>query len=166
VNDLSSERDQAIYRQWLLEAMEGEAEAYHFYMDMAHRWHDPATRKVFQRMAEEEIDPCALLAYYQADPSLPARFTDAPLAPRQKDERALSLYESQSPLDLLTLALKKSCQAGELYQNMAHACLDGEFQDFCLQLALMKTGHTRILQDLLRPHSSCQAPLPPLLEVG
>ena len=152
MNQPPSVPHQTIGRQLLSRVMENEAQAYHFYMDMAHRSADPATAKVFQEMAEQELGPCDVLAFYQSNPSLQVKFSDLSLAQDQADEAMAPPWEATSSVKMVTMALKKCRQAGKFYQRVAQACTDAEFRDFYNHLARMKRYQRRVLHNMVQQY--------------
>jgi len=130
------------YQQALEFAIGKEAEAYHFYMAMADRVEDPKMRKVFENLAEEELEHKAKLELEVMKLGLTVATELKP--GRSGDGYILSDREGLLDMeykDMLQLAIAKEDAAFRIYVNMAGNAADEESREMLLSLAQEEVRH-------------------------
>ena len=119
-----------------------EVEAHYFYMAMADRVEDPKMRKVFENLAEEELE-------HKAKLELEAMKLGRTVATEQKPGRSSDEYilsDSEELLDIdykdmLLLAIAKEDAAFTLYVNMAGNAANEESREMLLAIAQEEVRH-------------------------
>ncbi len=134
---------------------ENEARLYHLFMDLAHYWHLPASRKVFQKMAEEELGPCDILTFYQTDPAICERFSMLPAELVSQMPHIQLRYDADDPVDWLNLLIAKIKQMAQFYIKIAILCADQELKEFHERLALLKERQIFLLHVIRNRLLSC-----------
>ena len=130
-----------------LQAMEfaigKEVEAHYFYMAMADRVDNPKMRKVFENLAEEELEHKAKL---ELEVMKLGRTVATELKPGRSgdgyilSDRGAGLLDMEYK-DMLQLAIAKEDAAFRIYVNMAEKAADEESREVLLSLAQQEVGH-------------------------
>lgn len=123
-------------------AIAKEVEAYHFYLALADRVEDPKMRKVFEGLADEEVEHKAKLELEVmklgrtvATEQTPGRSSDEYILA----DRALLL--DMDYRDMLLLAMEKEDAAFRIYVTLAGSVSDEESREMLLALAQEEVKH-------------------------
>ena len=137
------------YKEILKMAVGNEVEAYEFYRDAAAKMKDPAMKKTFQELADEESGHKVLLEGYLSNEMKDMKFSD------EKDYKVAETVEAPQALstdmafkDAIALAMKKEQEAMEMYQHFADASEEAKQKETFLELAKMEKGHKVRLEDI------------------
>ena len=137
------------YKEILKMAVGNEVEAYEFYRDAATKMKDPAMKKIFQGLADEESGHKVLLESYLSNEKKDMKFKD------EKDYKVAEAVEAPQTLstdmafkDAIALAMKKEQEAMEMYQQFADASEGAKQKETFLELAKMEKGHKVRLEDI------------------
>ena len=136
------------YKEILKTAIQNEVEAFEFYRDAAMKMKDPAMKRSFQELADEEAGHKELLEGYLTNDMKEMKFTD------EKDYKVAETVETQvlsidmAFKDAIALAMKKEQEAMEMYQNFADASEEAKQKETFLELAKMEKGHKARLEDI------------------
>ena len=130
------------YKEILKMAVGNEVEAYEFYKDAAAKIKDPAMKKTFQELADEEAGHKVLLEGYLSNEMKDMTFSD------EKDYKVAETVEAPQTLsadmafkDAIALAMKKEQEAMEMYQQFADASEEAKQKETFLELVKMEKGH-------------------------
>ena len=130
------------YKEILKMAVGNEVEAYEFYRDAAAKMKDPAMKKTFMELADEESGHKVLLEGYLSNEMKDMKFSD------EKDYKVAETVEAPQTLstdmafkDAIALAMKKEQEAMEMYQQFADASEEAKQKETFLELAKMEKGH-------------------------
>jgi rubrerythrin len=130
------------YKEILKMAVGNEVEAYEFYRDAAAKMKDPAMKKTFMELADEESGHKVLLEGYLSNEMKDMKFSD------EKDYKVAETVEAPQTLstdmafkDAIALAMKKEQEAMEMYQQFADASEGAKQKETFLELAKMEKGH-------------------------
>lgn len=123
-------------------AVGNEVEAYEFYRDAAAKMKDPAMKKTFMELADEESGHKVLLEGFLSNEMKDMKFSD------EKDYKVAETVEAPQTLstdmafkDAIALAMKKEQEAMEMYQQFADASEGAKQKETFLELAKMEKGH-------------------------
>ena len=137
------------YKEILKMAVGNEVEAYEFYRDAAAKMKDPAMKKTFMELADEESGHKVLLEGYLSNEMKDMKFSD------EKDYKVAETVEAPQALstdmafkDAIALAMKKEQEAMEMYQLFADASEEAKQKETFLELAKMEKGHKVRLEDI------------------
>jgi len=137
------------YKEILKMAVGNEVEAYEFYRDAAAKMKDPAMKKTFQELADEESGHKVLLEGYLSNEMKDMKFSD------EKDYKVAETVEAPQTLstdmafkDAIALAMKKEQEAMEMYQQFADASEGAKQKETFLELAKMEKGHKVRLESI------------------
>lgn len=137
------------YKEILKMAVGNEVEAYEFYRDAAAKMKDPAMKKTFMELADEESGHKVLLEGYLNNEMKDMKFSD------EKDYKVAETVEAPQTLstdmafkDAIALAMKKEQEAMEMYQQFADASEGAKQKETFLELAKMERGHKVRLEDI------------------
>ena len=130
------------YKEILQMAVGNEVEAYEFYRDAAAKMKDPAMKKTFQELADEESGHKVLLEGYLSNEMKDMKFKE------EKDYKVAETVEAPKTLstdmafkDAIALSMKKEQEAMEMYQQFADASEEAKQKETFLELAKMEKGH-------------------------
>ena len=130
------------YKEILKMAVGNEVEAFEFYRDAAAKMKDPAMKKTFQELADEESGHKVLLEGFLSNEMKDMKFSD------EKDYKVAETVEAPQVLstdmafkDAIALAMKKEQEAMEMYQQFADASEEAKQKETFLELAKMEKGH-------------------------
>ena len=130
------------YKEILKMAVGNEVEAYEFYRDAAAKMKDPAMKKTFMELADEESGHKVLLEGYLSNEMKDMKFSE------EKDYKVAETVEAPQALstdmafkDAIALAMKKEQEAMEMYQQFADASEGAKQKETFLELAKMEKGH-------------------------
>jgi rubrerythrin len=130
------------YKEILKMAVGNEVEAYEFYRDAAAKMKDPAMKKTFQELADEESGHKVLLEGYLSNEMKDMKFSE------EKDYKVAETVEAPQALstdmafkDAIALAMKKEQEAMEMYRLFADASEEAKQKETFLELAKMEKGH-------------------------
>ena len=130
------------YKEILKMAVGNEVEAYEFYRDAAAKMKDPAMKKTFMELADEESGHKVLLEGYLNNEMKDMKFSE------EKDYKVAETVEAPQTLstdmafkDAIALAMKKEQEAMEMYQQFADASEGAKQKETFLELAKMEKGH-------------------------
>ncbi len=130
------------YKEILKMAVGNEVEAYEFYRDAAAKMKDPAMKKTFMELADEESGHKVLLEGYLNNEMKDMKFSD------EKDYKVAETVEAPQTLstdmafkDAIALAMKKEQEAIKMYQQFADASEGAKQKETFLELAKMEKGH-------------------------
>jgi len=130
------------YKEILKMAVGNEVEAYEFYRDAAAKMKDPAMKKTFMELADEESGHKVLLEGFLSNEMKDMKFSD------EKDYKVAETVEAPQTLstdmafkDAIALAMKKEQEAMEMYQQFADASEGAKQKETFLELAKMEKGH-------------------------
>lgn len=130
------------YKEILQMAVGNEVEAYEFYRDAAAKMKDPAMKKTFQELADEESGHKVLLEGFLSNEMKDMKFIN------EKDYKVAETVEAPQTLstdmafkDAIALAMKKEQEAMEMYQQFADASEGAKQKETFLELAKMEKGH-------------------------
>ena len=130
------------YKEILKMAVGNEIEAFEFYRDAAAKMKDPAMKKTFQELADEESGHKVLLEGFLSNEMKDMKFSD------EKDYKVAETVEAPQALstdmafkDAIALAMKKEQEAMEMYQQFADASDEAKQKETFLELAKMEKGH-------------------------
>lgn len=130
------------YKEILKMAVGNEVEAYEFYRDAAAKMKDPAMKKTFMELADEESGHKVLLEGYLSNEMKDMKFSD------EKDYKVAETVEAPQALstdmafkDAIALAMKKEQEAMEMYELFADASEEAKQKETFLELAKMEKGH-------------------------
>lgn len=135
------------YKDVIKFAMANEVEAQKFYASAAEKLSNPALKKMFLQLSEEEKRHREILKEIYVSQTIGNYFnaaTDYKLA-ETMDEPELSL--DMKPADAFALAMKKEEEAMQQYTALADDCPDAEKKKVFLDLAAMERGHKRKMED-------------------
>ncbi len=137
------------YKEILQMAVGNEVEAYEFYRDAAAKMKDPAMKKTFQELADEESGHKALLEGYLSNEMKDMKFNE------ESDYKVAETVEAPQTLstdmafkDAIALAMKKEQEAMEMYQQFAEASEGAKQRETFLELVKMEKGHKAKLEDI------------------
>ena len=137
------------YKEILKMAVGNEVEAYEFYRDAAAKMKDPAMKKTFMELADEESGHKVLLEGYLSNEMKDMKFSD------EKDYKVAETVEAPQALstdmafkDAIALAMKKEQEAMEMYQQFADASEGAKQKTTFLELVKMEKGHKVRLEDI------------------
>ncbi len=137
------------YKEILKMAVENEVEAYEFYRDAAAKMKDPAMKKTFLELADEESGHKTLLEGYLSNEMKEMKFND------ETDYKVAETVEAPQTLstdmafkDAIALAMKKEQEAMEMYQQFADASAEAKQRETFLELAKMEKGHKVRLEEI------------------
>ena len=137
------------YKEILKMAVGNEVEAYEFYRDAAAKMKDPAMKKTFMELADEESGHKVLLEGFLSNEMKDMKFSD------EKDYKVAETVEAPQTLstdmafkDAIALAMKKEQEAMEMYQQFADASEGAKQKETFLELAKMERGHKVRLEDI------------------
>ncbi len=137
------------YKEILQMAVGNEVEAYEFYRDAAAKMKDPAMKKTFQELADEESGHKALLEGYLSNEMKDIKFNE------ESDYKVAETVEAPQTLstdmafkDAIALAMKKEQEAMEMYQQFAEASEGAKQRETFLELVKMEKGHKAKLEDI------------------
>ena len=139
--------DQLQFEKLISLAIKREIEAHEFYRDVATRVTETAVKKIFENLAQQEMQHHDLLQKYRQDPSLAIRFKapeDLKVA-ESVNEPALSI--DMKPADAIALAMKKELQAVEFYRNLADLFDEPDVRETYLNLSNMEMAHKVTLEN-------------------
>lgn len=142
-------------RNLLAQIFENEDTLYHLFMDLAHYWHLPASRKVFHKMAEEELGPCDVLLFYQSDPVICERMSSLPTELAWQIPHLELSYDTDDPVDWLNLLISQIKRMSYLYKNISILGTDQELKEFYKQLVLVKDRQISLLCSIRNRLLSC-----------
>ena len=130
------------YKEILKMAVGNEVEAYEFYRDAAAKMKDPAMKKTFMELADEESGHKVLLEGFLNNEMKDMKFSE------EKDYKVAETVEAPQALstdmafkDAIALAMKKEQEAMEMYQQFADASEGAKQKETFLELAKMEKGH-------------------------
>lgn len=130
------------YKEILKMAVGNEVESFEFYRDAAAKMKDPAMKKTFQELADEESGHKVLLEGFLSNEMKDMKFSD------EKDYKVAETVEAPQTLstdmafkDAIALAMKKEQEAMEMYQQFADASEGAKQKETFLELAKMEKGH-------------------------
>ena len=130
------------YKEILKMAVGNEVESFEFYRDAAAKMKDPAMKKTFQELADEESGHKVLLEGFLSNEMKDMKFSD------EKDYKVAETVEAPQTLstdmafkDAIALAMKKEQEAMEMYQQFADASDEAKQKETFLELAKMEKGH-------------------------
>ena len=130
------------YKEILKMAVGNEVESFEFYRDAAAKMKDPAMKKTFQELADEESGHKVLLEGFLSNEMKDMKFSD------EKDYKVAETVEAPQTLstdmafkDAIALAMKKEQEAMEMYQQFADASEEAKQKETFLELAKMEKGH-------------------------
>lgn len=137
------------YKEILKMAVGNEVEAFEFYRDAAAKMKDPAMKKTFQELADEESGHKVLLEGFLSNEMKDMKFSD------EKDYKVAETVEAPQTLstdmafkDAIALAMKKEQEAMEMYQQFADASEGAKQKETFLELAKMEKGHKVRLEEI------------------
>ncbi len=137
------------YKEILKMAIGNEVEAFEFYRDAAAKMKDPAMKKTFQELADEESGHKALLEGYLSNEMKDMKFNE------EKDYKVAETVDAPQTLstdmafkDAIALAMKKEQEAMEMYQMFADASEEPKQKTTFLELVKMEKGHKVRLEDI------------------
>lgn len=137
------------YKEILNMAVANEVEAYEFYRDAAVKMKDPAMKKTFEELADEEAGHKALLEGYLCNEMKEMKFIE------EKDYKVAETVESTEVLstdmafkDAVVLAMKKEQEAMEMYRRFADASEEAKQKETFLELVKMEQGHKARLEEI------------------
>jgi len=142
-------------RNLLPKILENEAKFYHLFMDLAHHWQLPASRKVFQKMAEAELGPYDVLTFYLSDPVICERMSRLPAELAWQIPHLELSYDTDDPVDWLNLLISQIKRMSYLYKNISILGTDQELKEFYEQLVLMKDRQVSWLHMIRNRLLSC-----------
>ena len=130
------------YKEILKMAVGNEVEAYEFYRDAAAKMKDPAMKKTFMELADEESGHKVLLEGFLSNEMKDMKFSE------EKDYKVAETVEAPQALstdmafkDAIALAMNKEQEAMEMYQQFADASEGAKQKETFLELAKMEKGH-------------------------
>ena len=130
-------------------AVANEVEAYEFYSDAAVKMKDPAMKKTFQELADEESGHKVLLEGYLSNEMKDMKFIE------EKDYKVAETVEATEVLstdmafkDAVVLAMKKEQEAMEMYRQFADASEGAKQKETFLELVKMEQGHKARLEEI------------------
>ena len=135
------------YKDVIKFAMANEVEAQKFYADAAETLSNPALKKMFLQLSEEEKRHREILKDIYVSNAIGDYFneeTDYKVS-ETVDEPELSM--DMKPADAFALAMKKEEEAMRQYTALADDCPDAEKKKVFLDLAAMERGHKRKMED-------------------
>ncbi len=139
----------------LSQVFKNEAKLYHLFMDLANHWNLPASRQVFQEMAEEELGPCDILTYYKTDPAICERFPVLPAEHVLQMPQIPLQYDADDPVDWLNRLISKIKRISQFYKKISKLCGDQELKEFHEQMVLLKDRHSTLLYTIRNRFLSC-----------
>jgi rubrerythrin len=135
------------YKDVIKFAMANEVEAQKFYADAAETLSNPALKKMFRQLSEEEKRHREILKEIYVSNTIGDYFneeTDYKVS-ETVDEPELSM--DMKPADAFALAMKKEEEAMVQYTALADDCPDAEKKKVFLDLAAMERGHKRKMEE-------------------
>ncbi len=136
------------YRKIISNAIDKEVESYTFYRSTADKVKDPALKKLFGELAEEEKTHREVLQAFLTKDVKMLHF-DASYNYRVVDDSATpKLNPDMKPVDGLVLAIKKELAAMQMYTQLAKGSANPEQRMVFEQLANMERGHKARLEDI------------------
>jgi rubrerythrin len=129
-------------------AIDREVEAYTFYRTVSDKVKDPALKKLFTELADEEKQHREFLQGMLSKDISKMHF-DA-----KKDYKVANalpgpaLSADMKPLDGIVVSIKKELEAMQMYTQLASLSTDTEQKLLFSQLANMESGHKARLEDL------------------
>ena len=135
------------YKDVIKFAMANEVEAQKFYADAAETLSNPALKKMFLQLSEEEKRHREILKDIYVSNAIGDYFNEEAdyKVSETVDEPELSM--DMKPADAFALAMKKEEEAMRQYTTLADDCPDAEKKKVFLDLAAMERGHKRKMED-------------------
>ena len=133
--------DQKTYQQILKDAIQGEIEAYKFYLAVAEKTENSFLEELFLAFSQEEKKHRQILENLRDSPSKTIIFTKVPDFHVAETIETPELTLEMRPQDAIALAMKKEQAAMEHYTQLADACTDPDQKKVFLELAAMERGH-------------------------
>ncbi len=133
--------DQKTYQQILADAIQGEIEAYQFYLSVAEKTRNSFLKELFRSFSEEEKKHRNILENFRDNPSDTINFKDVPDFHVAETVETPALTLEMRPQDAIALAMKKEQAAMEHYTQLANACTDPDHKNVFLELAAMEREH-------------------------
>jgi rubrerythrin len=133
--------DQKTYQQILDDAIQGEIEAYQFYLEIAKKTQNSFLEELFLSFSEEEKKHRQLLENLRDNPSKTINFAKVPDYHVAETLEEPSLTLDMKPVDAIALAMKKEQAAMQHYSQLADACTDPDQKKVFSELAIMEREH-------------------------
>ncbi len=133
--------DNKTYLKIIDDAIQGEIEAYHFYLDVSKKTENEFLKNLFLSFSAEEQKHRRILEGFKKDTSAMVSFAKVPdfHVAETVPEPALSM--DMKPVDAIALAMKKEQAAMEHYTQLAEACSDADRKKVFMELAAMEREH-------------------------
>jgi rubrerythrin len=144
----------------LFHIFENEAQSYHLYMNLTQRWNNPGARQIFQDMAEQELGPCDVLAFYRSDPLICERFEKVAHELAFQASPISFGYVDSDPFELINGIIDKVKQIIHFYKKILQVCHDHELKEFHKQLVLLKEQQFTLLHNIKKQFLSHPNPIP------
>ena len=140
--------DQIEFERLMALAVKREVDAHEFYRDVAGRVENVSVKKIFEDLADQEMQHHDLLEKFRLEPTGAVKFTAPPdfKVAETVDDVELSL--DMKPADAIALAMKKEQQAVEFYASLAGMSDDGSIQEVFANLANMERQHKHALENV------------------
>jgi rubrerythrin len=133
--------DKKTYLKIIGDAIQGEIEAYHFYLDVAQKTQNAYLKELFLSFSKEEQKHRHLLETFVEDPSAGVSFEKVPDYHVAETVPEPALTIDMKPADAIALAMKKEQAAMVHYTQLAEACSNPDHKKIFLELAAMERGH-------------------------
>lgn len=140
--------DQLEFERLMAIAIRREVEAHEFYRDVAGRVKNVSVRRIFEDLAEQEMQHHDLLEKFRLDPSGAVKFTPPPDFKVAQTIDDVPLSVDMKPADAVALAMKKEQQAVVFYTNLSEMTDDIGVRDVFVNLAHMEKQHQHALESL------------------
>jgi len=129
-------------------AIDREVEAYTFYKTVSDKVKDKNLKTIFADLAAEEKKHREFLQDFLAKEGKSLKFTAAPDYKVYATLETPPITADLTPLEGLTLAIKKELEAMQLYTRLAAASADPQQQMLFTGLANMESTHKARLEDI------------------
>lgn len=130
------------------QAIEAEAEAHEFYLDVAGKISDPAVKKLFADFASEEYEHQKQLEEIKSKEIHGFDFNRVHDFKVSETVDLPRLSTKMKPVEAIALAMKKEEEAIKTYIRLANHASDPESQRIYYELAQMEQGHKARMENL------------------
>jgi rubrerythrin len=136
------------YEKILRFAVQNELDSYEFYLAASQKAKDKSVKKMFEELAEDELNHKKTLEEYLGSDAKPLIFAQS------VDYKVSETVEKPEPsvdmkfVETVALAMKNEQEAMEMYTLMANLSQDDEQKRIFEALATMEKGHKARLEDI------------------
>jgi rubrerythrin len=135
-------------RKIIMGAIDDEVEAYTYYKNVGEKVNDPALKKLFKELADEETQHREFLETFLTKDPAEFRWKATKDYKVADSLETPKLTQDLKPKDGIVIAIKKEQLAMDMYNELADLSPEAEQERLFTQLANMERGHKARLEDL------------------